>query len=265
MDDTQRTSTWRAKFRVHPFADKFPLMGDDELAALGADIVANGLKHPIVFWDTNKGTPEFQRFLIDGRNRLEAMERVGLGLDLVRGKERRKFIDGDPVAAIMSFNVHRRHLSQQDRADAIVAWIATIEADNKPGQAGPVSELKGGRGKRNPIKEKALAINAELPKEQQVSERTIKRAIARATSKPKAVNRSERGHTIMRRPMRPKSGPVYSARGIGTARQHYLRHAELVKDLDAEREIIDDALRAIDSKRALNGGKSKSRAEDSPL
>ena len=88
----------------------------------------------------------------------------------------------------MSFNVHRRHLSQQDRADAIVAWIATIEADNKPGQAGPVSELKGGRGKRNPIKEKALAINAELPKEQQVSERTIKRAIAKAegkTPKPK--------------------------------------------------------------------------------
>ena len=81
MDDTQRTSTWRDKFLVHPFADKFPLMADDELAALGADIVANGLKHPIVFWDTNKGTPEFQRFLIDGRNRLEAMERVGLDLD----------------------------------------------------------------------------------------------------------------------------------------------------------------------------------------
>ena len=72
-----------------------------------------GSSDPIVFWDTNKGTPEFQRFLIDGRNRLEAMERVGLGLDLVRGKERRKFIDGDPVAAIMSFNVHRRHLSPQ--------------------------------------------------------------------------------------------------------------------------------------------------------
>ena len=67
-------------------ADKFPLMSDDELAALGADIVANGLKHPIVFWDTNKGTPEFQRFLIDGRNRLEAMERVGLGLDSYAGK-----------------------------------------------------------------------------------------------------------------------------------------------------------------------------------
>ena len=187
MADTQRTSTWRDKYRVHPFADKFPLMGDDELATLGADIVANGLKHPIIFWDTNKGTPEFQRFLIDGRNRLEAMERVGLDLGSIRsahsGKEHKKFIDGDPVAAIMSFNVHRRHLSQQDRADAIVAWIATIEVDKKLGQAGPVSELKGGRGKRNPIKEKALAVNASLPKEQQVSERTIKRAMAKAEGK----------------------------------------------------------------------------------
>ena len=93
----------------------------------------------------------------------------------------------------MSFNVHRRHLSQQDRADAIVAWIATIEADNKPGQAGPVSELKGGRGKRNPIKEKALAIKprprsalSERPGE--VRQRAHHQAvIARATPKPKAV------------------------------------------------------------------------------
>ena len=51
----------------------FPMMSDEELAALGEDIKANGLSVPV---DpvVNDATP---RVLIDGRNRLEAMERVG--------------------------------------------------------------------------------------------------------------------------------------------------------------------------------------------
>ena len=55
MDDTQRASSWRDKHRVHPFADEFPMMSDEELAVLGADIMANGLKQPIVFWSSRQG------------------------------------------------------------------------------------------------------------------------------------------------------------------------------------------------------------------
>jgi hypothetical protein len=53
-----KQATWRDKIRVHPFAASFPPMSDLELDALGKDIKANGLKHPIIFWDTNKGTPD---------------------------------------------------------------------------------------------------------------------------------------------------------------------------------------------------------------
>ena len=203
------------------------------------------------------------------------MERVGIRLRVrasglpqrLHGKETAITINGDPVAFIISKNIHRRHLTSGQLAAALVK-LAEIEVGKETGSSEPVSELKGGRGRKSPIKAKAVEINAALPEDQRVSESSIKRAINKAEGrvpKPKAVNRSERGHTIMRRPVRPKSGPVYSARGIDAARQHYLRHAELAEDLDAEQEIIVDASRAIDSQRALNGGRSKGRASTLPL
>jgi hypothetical protein len=38
---------WRDKYKVHPLADLLPMMPDDELAKLGEDIKANGLKEQI--------------------------------------------------------------------------------------------------------------------------------------------------------------------------------------------------------------------------
>jgi ParB-like chromosome segregation protein Spo0J len=61
---------WRNKYRVHPTADVLPMMSDEELAELGEDIKSNGLKEPITF--------DREGVLLDGRNRLEAMERAGI-------------------------------------------------------------------------------------------------------------------------------------------------------------------------------------------
>ena len=41
---------WRETYRVHPAADVFPMMGDDELAKLGENIKANGLTSQISFF-----------------------------------------------------------------------------------------------------------------------------------------------------------------------------------------------------------------------
>jgi len=55
---------------VHPVADLFPMMTNEELDDLAADIKTNGLVHPIVV--------DKDGFLIDGRNRARACEIAGI-------------------------------------------------------------------------------------------------------------------------------------------------------------------------------------------
>ena len=230
MDDTRRTSTWRDKYKVHPAADLFPPMSDDELAALGEDIKARGLIEPIKF----RGDE-----LIDGRNRMEAMERAGIKVD---NGHKHHLPAIDAVAYIIGANIRRRHLSSGQLADILVN-LAKIEVRKKTGSSDPVS--KGGRGKKSAVKAKALEINSALPKEQQVSEPTIKRAMAKADGKTPEPKR------YAARPMpKPKSGkPVI---GIDAVRQCYLdRCAEPDIDLDAEQKIVFDAWREIAGKRAM--------------
>lgn len=61
----------RANFtgEIHPLADVFPLLDDDELQALADDIAANGQEFPILLDALGR--------LVDGRNRLRAAEMAG--------------------------------------------------------------------------------------------------------------------------------------------------------------------------------------------
>jgi hypothetical protein len=67
-------TSWRDVLKIHPAAELFPLMGADELKALGEDIKRNGMTSPIVvtFLEAD-GEP----WLVDGRNRLDALAAMG--------------------------------------------------------------------------------------------------------------------------------------------------------------------------------------------
>jgi ParB-like chromosome segregation protein Spo0J len=105
---------------VHPSAAVFPMMTDDELADLAADIKENGLLHPIV--------RDADGVLIDGRNRLRACEIAGVEPSFTT-------LNGhDATALIVSANLNRRNLTKGQQAMAL-AMIYPEPA-------------KGGRGKK---------------------------------------------------------------------------------------------------------------------
>lgn len=97
----------RKKIEVHPFADLFPMLPDDELAELADDIRSNGLQQAI--------TLDAKGVLIDGRNRLKACEIADVEPFF-------ETFDGDDdavIAFILSLNVMRRHLWKGQKAMAV--------------------------------------------------------------------------------------------------------------------------------------------------
>jgi ParB-like nuclease domain len=87
---------------VHPIANLFPIMTDEELDDLAADIKANGLIHPIVVGKDG--------LVIDGRNRDRACEIAGIEPTTVL------FEGDDPRAYIIGSNIARRHMSKGQQA-----------------------------------------------------------------------------------------------------------------------------------------------------
>jgi ParB-like chromosome segregation protein Spo0J len=85
-------------YDVHPVADLFPMLPDDELKDLAGDIAERGLLQPIVL-DT-------ERRVLDGRNRLRACEIAGVKPEFAT-------YDGDdPDGYALAVNIARRHLTK---------------------------------------------------------------------------------------------------------------------------------------------------------
>jgi hypothetical protein len=97
--------------QFHEVANFFPLMQGREYEALKADIAANGLREAM--WT-------YQGKIIDGRNRFRVCQETGMP-----ARFREWDGNGSLVAFVVSLNLHRRHLTDSQRA-MIADHLATL-------------------------------------------------------------------------------------------------------------------------------------------
>lgn len=153
------SSSWRDNVAVHPTADLFPMISDAELRELANDIKAHGLQERIkvIFKDG-------KYILIDGRNRLAAMELLRTAAFYRDGEPDPNMVEVvdlvslelDPATYIISANVRRRHLNGAQKRDLIGKLLelnpsksdrqiaAVVGVNHKT--VGPVRNEKVGRG-----------------------------------------------------------------------------------------------------------------------
>jgi hypothetical protein len=199
--------SWRDDLPVHPAAEFFPMMAEADLVALGEDIKQHGLKSPIAI-RVEMGKP----ILLDGRNRLDAMERAGLRVRIKKGRatgwklvvEQQRLdgswfrrdepsplalvgvsvivINSDPVEFITSANVHRRHLMPGEKRDVIAALLK----ENPERSNLQTAKIAGADDKTVASVRRDLKSRSEIPNVAAVVDTKGRR---QATSKPKAVVR----------------------------------------------------------------------------
>lgn len=140
------------KLTQHPLSAAFPSMSEADFLALKDDIDDKGQREPIII---------FEDMVLDGWHRYRACTEIGLT------PTKFNFPEGeDPVAFVLSHNLHRRHLTGSQRAAAVVA-CANWAPSGKPANRTPSVHL---------------ATNKEMAKSANVSPSTIKDAKAAHTA-----------------------------------------------------------------------------------
>src|SRR5262249_48606719 len=113
------------QLKFHPLADMCPLTEGAEFDTLVADIKANGLREPIVL---------FEGKILDGRNRYRACPAAGAEPDFIEGDGglpgtisichlTGSSWMGDAAEYVISANIHRRHLTAEQKREIIAELL----------------------------------------------------------------------------------------------------------------------------------------------
>jgi hypothetical protein len=154
MSDSSQPKTWRDVLPIHPAAALFPPIPEAELKELAGDIEAHGLQTRVVVWNPSEDPDDEARYqLLDGRSRLDALALLGLlhvdqhgVIHLNKSWNGKTWLayetpfellarhrDGDdPYALALSLNLHRRHLTSEQKRDLVAKLLkAKPEASDR--------------------------------------------------------------------------------------------------------------------------------------
>lgn len=166
----------------HPASAIFPLLAEAELKVLAVDIGAHGLRVPILLHEGK---------ILDGRNRFAACKLAGVSPTF------ETFVGGSLVAAVVSLNLHRRHLEKGQLACCAVAAIPLLEAEAKERQRKHAGTAPG-KGKSLEEKMPQVSGRADQARDKAgetfgVSGRYVSDAIAVGNADPKLFERVKSG------------------------------------------------------------------------
>lgn len=155
------------QFTQHPLSAAFPSMPGHEVDSLAKDILEHGQREPGVI---------FEGQILDGWHRYRACEIASELSSAVQFRFVEFPAGGDPVAFVKSRNLHRRHMSDSQRAASVVACSKWAPAGNP--------DLPSGRRRSNPALSAGLekgatpapSTTAQMAAEADVSARTINHA-----------------------------------------------------------------------------------------
>jgi len=176
--------SWRDFWKVHPAAEAFPLMDAEELRKLADDIDANGLKVPAERRLTKSGV-----YVIDGRNRLDALESKGVQLVNDKGgwlhpeyvhSPGREYTDAEIANEVIALNARRRHQSKYELADCIVRALAAVSTDKSTDVVKITKSVKRAESGRLTGSEKGIRGQAvEIAKQHGISASTVDKVLAK--------------------------------------------------------------------------------------
>jgi len=145
-----KTITCNGVIYTCPFFDAMPPLTADERIELKADIDKNGITYPVVVTETNE--------VIDGHNRLEIA--AELGLAVVPFTVKSGLTTDQKNEHAVNLNLHRRHLSQDQKREIIARRLKTDPAQSNNMIA---AELKVSDKTVGTVR-KALEATSEIPK-----------------------------------------------------------------------------------------------------
>lgn len=171
---------------VHPACKAIPRHTADELRGMANDLCEGGVGSLLTCPIIANGQ------LIDGRGRLKACKREGVsGINVfhLKSGDNGEPVTDDLIARIvLSLNLHRRQLSAEQRADIVVrfkgkGWLQRKTEEGKVAMSVGWGDQKSPHRKKKSVSAKAaqpVSAAAEVAKEAKVSERTAKKALAKA-------------------------------------------------------------------------------------